>query len=281
MRLDGDCVKENIKRKELFHQALKNFDKLKKMKYKDKLIYSEELIKSTIKKFGDDICVSCSFGKDSTLILHLIRKFKPNVKVIFANTGVEYPQTIKFRDFLVKEWDLNYFEVKPIKSFWQCVREYGYPQMRYWSKTAKKKGITNFGTPKCCEYCKEKPILEFYKEHQIQACFLGINWDESYQRKFLIIRHKDCYYAKSDKIWKILPIAYWKTKEVWRFTKEKNLPVNKIYKITDRNGCVPCTGHLKWQERLRKINPKMLRFILSDAKSWQKQMVKTQKFIGI
>ncbi len=261
--LNGDCIEENIKRKRLFHKALKNFKEFKAMKYEEKIIYTEELIKATIKRFGDNVCVACSFGKDSTLMLYLVRKFKPNVRVIFANTGVQYQETYKFRDFIVKAWNLDYYEVKPIKTFWQCVKEYGYPNIRlpYSKRRAKKKKRDK---PKCCYYCKDKPCLNFYRKNRIEAVFVGMNWDESFQRRYTIITHKDCYFVKSDKIWKVLPIAYWTTQEVWRYIKENDLPVNEVYNFSDRSGCMPCTSFISWKKQLARANPKMLQFILKD-----------------
>ena len=37
------------------------------------------------------MCVSFSGGKDSTVLAHLVHDIYPNVPLIFANTGLEYP----------------------------------------------------------------------------------------------------------------------------------------------------------------------------------------------
>lgn len=258
------CFREGSRRKKLFRKNLERFDKLKKLPYDEKIEYSRKIIERALKEFKDNIAISCSFGKDSTLVLSLVREFNKDIKVTFSNTGVEYPETIEFKKLLVKKWKLNYYEVGPIKTFWQCVKEYGYPDIRYWSKTAKKRGITNYGTPKCCTYVKEKPLRNFYKKNKIEAIFLGLTWEESYQRRWTVIRYGDYYYTKKHKIWKIHPIAYWTVKEVWRYTKKNNIPTNKIYLTQDRCGCMPCTGHLRWENTVGKANPALLRKILKE-----------------
>ena len=120
---------------------------------------AEDLIKQAINRHGDNIAVACSFGKDGIIVLHMVLKFNPNIKVLFNNTGVEFPETIEYKNKLVKEWNLNLIESKPIKSFWECVKNYGIPQIRGKGKNR---------TPKCCIYCKEKPSINLCKKYGTQ-----------------------------------------------------------------------------------------------------------------
>lgn len=194
-------------------------------------------------------------------------KYDPNIKVIFNNTGVEFPETIRYKNKIAKEWNLNLIETKPYKkNFWKCIEDYGVPGIR-----VKNKGSN---TPMCCIYCKEKPAFKRFKEEGIKAVFTGITAEESRQRKLLVMRYdngvgekdniKFCgqrYYAKTQNLWKIHPIAYWKEKEVWDYIKENNIPINEVYTkwngIYDRCGCLPCTAYLDWEKKLSKSHPKL------------------------
>jgi len=64
--------------------------------------------------------IAFSGGKDSTVLWHLIRAYFPeqskNVAVIFGNTGVEYPESLKFARKLGKLWGGdNFFEATPAR----------------------------------------------------------------------------------------------------------------------------------------------------------------------
>ena len=100
--------------------------------YEEKKKYSESLVKLWVKRFMDSSVVACSFGKDSTVVLYMALKINPNVKVLFCNTGIEYPSTLRLRDQLVKEWNLNYTEVKPKITFWECLERWGLPSQSRW-----------------------------------------------------------------------------------------------------------------------------------------------------
>jgi 3'-phosphoadenosine 5'-phosphosulfate sulfotransferase (PAPS reductase)/FAD synthetase len=58
-----------------------------------------------------------SGGKDSTVLLDLIRRFNPllfaKLIVIYGNTGVEYPECVKFVRWIAAEWGFIFYEAHP------------------------------------------------------------------------------------------------------------------------------------------------------------------------
>lgn len=88
-----------------------------------KLLMTKERIRQWVNEFGEDgVCVSFSGGKDSTVLLHIVRSMYPNVKAVFSNTGLEYPEIQKF----VRGFD-NAETIRPEKSFRDVILECGYP----------------------------------------------------------------------------------------------------------------------------------------------------------
>lgn len=76
-----------------------------------------------VEAFGvSNVVVSFSGWKDSTVLLHLARKYFPNIKAVFSNTGLEYPEIQQF----VKTVD-NVDIVTPGMNFSEVIKTYGYP----------------------------------------------------------------------------------------------------------------------------------------------------------
>ena len=72
--------------------------------------------------YQGNVYVSFSGGKDSTVLLHIARQIYPDIKAVFSNTGLEYPEIKEF----VKGFD-NVDIVTPKVNFGQVISEYGYP----------------------------------------------------------------------------------------------------------------------------------------------------------
>jgi len=80
-------------------------------------------IREWVNEFGTDgVYVSFSGGKDSTVLLHLVREIYPDVPAVFVDTGLEYPEIREF----VKTFD-NVEWLKPKMNFKQVIQKYGYP----------------------------------------------------------------------------------------------------------------------------------------------------------
>jgi 3'-phosphoadenosine 5'-phosphosulfate sulfotransferase (PAPS reductase)/FAD synthetase len=88
-----------------------------------KIQKTKQRIKEWIDFFGiDGVYVSFSGGKDSTVLLDLVRQDYPQVEAVFADTGLEYPEIREF----VKGYD-NVTWVKPKMRFDEVIKTYGFP----------------------------------------------------------------------------------------------------------------------------------------------------------
>ena len=228
------------------------------LSYEDKLMWSRQLIASTL-KLNKKPVVCLSWGKDSIVMLHLIRQYCKNTYVVFANTLIEYPETYKYRDMMLKEHltDLNYFETKPIKQFGECIKLYGYPHKRMTAEDN-----TSKRQPKCCIYLKERPLDNKIKELGCDVEFIGLQTTESMNRRRLFMRMGAYYPNKARKINVCLPLAIWNDKDIKRYAQENKIPLNPLYKIMNRTGCMFCTGFLNWREVMAKYNKELYAGIL-------------------
>lgn len=73
-------------------------------------------------KNNGNVYVSFSGGKDSTVLLNLVRQLYPDVPAVYIDTGLEYPELREF----VKSID-NVVWLKPSMNFRRVIETYGYP----------------------------------------------------------------------------------------------------------------------------------------------------------
>lgn len=88
-----------------------------------KIRMTEIRIREWVSEFGiDGVYVSFSGGKDSTVLLHIARRIYPDMKAVFVDTGLEYPEIRQF----VKKFE-NVDWIRPKMTFKQVIEKYGYP----------------------------------------------------------------------------------------------------------------------------------------------------------
>lgn len=252
-----ECFKETRggSKHEHFFMGYKTLKNAQAWSLDKKVLFAEQLILRELKA-SKVPSISCSWGKDSVALAFLVRKFCKKTLIIFANTGVEYPETYAFRDKMIKEWNLNgnYFESKPIKHFWQCVKEYGFPDLR-------RRGSAKNKEPKCCKYLKEKPLSNLQKEFGVDVVFRGMTAAESMSRRLLTLRKGYAYTNKTGMRF-VHPLVFWSEQDVFDYHKQEGIPLNPIYEKTKRCGCMPCTGFMDWKEAMAKTNLKLYTYIL-------------------
>lgn len=219
----------------------------------EKLEATIQLLKQWI---GENCYVSCSFGKDSMLVVFLALEIRKDVPVVFVNTGVDHKETIRFKERIAREWDLNLIEVKPQITFFQVMDR------------VKKRGRSLDDGSKnsniCCYHLKEKPLLHLTREKGFTHCFTGTTAIESRKRAWVALQKGNCYFVKKHEITKIHPILYWQPQEVLEFSREYMIPLNPVYEkyAIPRTGCQCCTCYLGWKEQLSRVNPKLYKIIL-------------------
>lgn len=88
-----------------------------------KIRMTKERVRNWINEFGEDgVYVSFSGGKDSTVLLDIVREDYPNIKAMFVDVPTQYPELKEF----VKTFD-NVDIVKPKISFVEVCEKYGFP----------------------------------------------------------------------------------------------------------------------------------------------------------
>lgn len=87
-----------------------------------KVQLTKDRIRSWVNTYGESGCyISYSGGKDSTVLMHLVKQDYPDVPAVFCDTGLEYPEV---RAMAIKNADVV---LKPNMRFREVIDNYGYP----------------------------------------------------------------------------------------------------------------------------------------------------------
>lgn len=89
-----------------------------------KVARTKQRIREWVDYWGKDhVCVSFSGGKDSTVLLHIVREmYGDEIPAVFVNTGLEYPEIQR----AVRSYP-NVAILTPEMNFHEVLSRYGYP----------------------------------------------------------------------------------------------------------------------------------------------------------
>lgn len=223
------------------------------------------LVKKVLSEHNNP-AVACSFGKDSMIVLHLVRRIKPDVAVLWNNTLIEYPDSYQFARRIIREWNLQIYEAKPQKTFWQVVNELGWP-----IDPRDAPGKRQKATVHCCKELKKLPTLRLLRQCKWDLYFTGLTQYESRLRRHSARRYGACFYSKEWRIWKCHPILDWTADDIWEYHRKFQLPYNPLYDKNEvavgggiRTGCWPCPQAIRYGklQHLRYYYPKLFRFLI-------------------
>lgn len=171
-------------------------------------------------------CITNSFQIEDMVVLHLLRQIKPNIPVLFLDTGYHFAETYEYRDRMAREWGLNVISLHAQ----QTVAE---QEVAF--------GILNRTDPtRCCELRKVGPLMRGLQDYDIW--FTGLRREQSPTRKNLQ-KAEHHTLPSGKKLVKVSPLADWDTKRVWSYIVENGIAYLPLY---DRGytsiGCEPCTS---------------------------------------
>ena len=233
-----------------------------------KVVIAEQRIKQWYDYWDGQVYISFSGGKDSTVLLHIARKLYPNIKAVFVDTGLEYPE---IRDF-VKTWS-NVDWIKPKKLFTEVIQTYGYPviskevsQVIYSARENIKRGCLNTwgvnkingtaldkqGNPsmyncskykylldapflisdKCCYHMKKSPIHKYSKDTGLKA-ITGQLAEESALRKSQWIKAGCNAYNATNPISN--PLSVWTEQDVLQYIHDNNISIAPVYGVIEKS----------------------------------------------
>lgn len=222
-----------------------------------KIAKTQNRIREWYNYYGGEVYVSFSGGKDSTVLLDIVRGLYPDIDAVYVDTGLEYPE---LRDF-VKTID-NVTWLKPKKNFKSVIQEYGYPIVSKevankvhgakpgntrWQQlhgtyidnnTGKLSTYYNYKkweylldadfkiSDQCCAVMKKRPSLQYEKQTGKKP-ILGLMAAESQKRKTDYMK-TGCNAFEKERP-QSQPMGFWTEQDVLQYLYEKKIPYASVY----------------------------------------------------
>jgi phosphoadenosine phosphosulfate reductase len=174
----------------------------------------------------DDACLTCSFQAEDVLLLHLTRELRPNIPVLFLDTGYHFAETYTYRDEIAASWNLNLINLIPAHTVAEQELEHGL--------------LHQTAPDRCCALRKVEPLFAAVADYKVWLT--GLRREQARSRAALE-EVADFTLPGGITVRKLSPFADWTTRDIWQSCTHYNIPLLSLY---DRGyssiGCEPCTS---------------------------------------
>ncbi len=171
-------------------------------------------------------CITSSFQAECMVLLHLLREQRPDIPVLFLETGYHFPETIEYRDRLAREWNLKLRNLEAAQSVADQESAFG---------------ILNQTTPdRCCKLRKVEPLFAGLADYD--TWFTALRREQSPTRAGLQ-EEEPFRLPGGHSLKKVSPLAAWTNQDVWRYMERHSIPALPLYEQGYTSiGCQPCTA---------------------------------------
>jgi phosphoadenosine phosphosulfate reductase len=158
--------------------------------------------------------------------MHLASLIRPDIEILFLETGFHFAETLAFKEQISDRLGLNVVDLVGGYTVERQEREFG-PH------------LYERDPQRCCEINKVRPMFEALQG--LDAWITAFRRDSSPTRAAAPI--VDQYELEPGRwIVKINPVANWTRRDTWAYLREHDLPHNPLYDLGYASiGCAPCT----------------------------------------
>ncbi len=191
-----------------------------------------------LKQFGSKLTLASSFGAEDVVLIDILVKLDPSIRIFTLDTGRLNEETYEVMDRVRRKYKIA------IDAF--------FPDRVKVEKLEREKGFYSFkesvdNRKECCAIRKVEPLNRALAGYE--AWVTGLRRAQSVTRTELNKIEADASHAG---LYKINPLADWSEADVWNYIKKNAVPYNKLHDQGYPSiGCEPCTRAVKSGEDIR------------------------------
>ena len=183
---------------------------------------AEEVLVWGHETFGNKLCLTCSWQKQSSALVHMVTELGLDIPIVELDTGLFFAETYATRERLVERYGLDLIR----------------PEVITVAEQHKQEGPNLWETnpDRCCHVRKVEPLERALKE--FDAWISGIRREQSLTRKDA----QRVEFSERYDVWKIQPLVDWDAKRVDAYIHVNEIPYNPLHDAGYPSiGCIPCT----------------------------------------
>jgi len=191
------------------------------------LAHVRELLARELTNIGEtEACLTCSFQAEDVLLLHLTRELRPEIPVLFLDTGYHFAETYRYRDQIAANWNLNLTNLLPTRTVAEQEAEFGL--------------LHQVAPDRCCGLRKVEPLFAAVANYKVWLT--GLRREQARSRAALE-EVADFTLPGGVTVRKLSPFADWTTRDIWQLCAYFNIPLLSLYEAGYSSiGCEPCTS---------------------------------------
>lgn len=184
---------------------------------------AEDILAWAVESFYPRLTMATAFGAEGCLIIHMLARINPNVRVFNLETGYQFPETLQLRERIKQRYGMEVEYVRADESVEDMEKRFGGP-------------IYGKRPDECCRIRKVEPLKKAVEGYD--AWISSIRRDQTPERAGVGVVSWD----RKFNLVKISPLARWTSQQVWDYIRANDVPYNPLH---DRGfpsiGCYPCT----------------------------------------
>jgi len=191
----------------------------------------QEVLREAVARFGGRLALVSSFGAESAVLLHMAAQIRPDIPVLFLDTGMLFGQTLDYRKTLAARLGLT--DVRDLRPLYNDLAVTD-PEANLWRTD----------TDACCHVRKVLPLDRALKD--FEAWITGRKRFHGGDRLALPVVEQTETHVKFN------PLANWTPEDLDAYMIEHDLPAHPLVEQGFPSiGCWPCTQPVENGEDVR------------------------------